>query len=111
MGKALLKVERLCALMDPRRKMFDAVQLANGSAALRTSAEADLIAVNAEYAADLQPSEPVPGTSGQRRARGTCCQEEEAAFETRGTARCTCGGRVAVAAAVRSRPRVRVGAC
>ena len=41
-GKALLKVERLCALLDPRQKGFSADQLMNGSAALRTCAEEDL---------------------------------------------------------------------
>lgn len=46
--------------MDPRRKTLDTVRLANDSAALRTSAEADLKAVIPEFAADLQPSAPVP---------------------------------------------------
>ena len=41
-GKASLKVEHLCALLDPRRKALGADQLVNGSAALRTRAEEDL---------------------------------------------------------------------
>ena len=36
-GKASLKVERLCALLDPRRGALGAHQLMNGSAALRTA--------------------------------------------------------------------------
>ena len=40
--KASLKVERLCALLDSRRKAHGADQLVNGSAALRTRAEEDL---------------------------------------------------------------------
>ena len=31
-----LKVERVCALLDPRRKSLDNCQIVNGSAALRT---------------------------------------------------------------------------
>ena len=61
MGKASLKVERLCALLDPRWKTLGADQLVNGSAALRTRAEEDLKGVIAEYAdAQTQPSAPVP---------------------------------------------------
>ena len=60
-GKASLKVERLCALLDPRRKALGAGQLVNGSAALRTRAEEDLKGVIAEFAdAQTQPSAPVP---------------------------------------------------
>ena len=60
-GKASLKVERLCALLDPRRKTLGADQLVNGSAALRTRAEEDLKGVIAEFAdAQTQPSAPVP---------------------------------------------------
>ena len=40
-GKASLKVERLCALLDPRRKALGADQLVNGSAVLSTRAEED----------------------------------------------------------------------
>lgn len=40
--EACLKVERVCALLDPRRKMLDAAQFANGSAELRVKAEVDL---------------------------------------------------------------------
>ena len=60
-GKASLKVERLCALLDPRRKAVGADQLVNGSAALRTRAENDLKGVIAELAAaQMQPSAPAP---------------------------------------------------
>ena len=60
-GKASLKVERLCALLDPRRKALGADKLVNGSAALRTRAEEDLKGVVAEFAdAQTQPSAPVP---------------------------------------------------
>ena len=38
-GKASLKAERLCALLDPRRKALGADTLMNGSAAVRTRAE------------------------------------------------------------------------
>ena len=43
-------MERLCALLDLRRKALGAYQLVNGSAALRTSAEDDLKEVVAEFA-------------------------------------------------------------
>ena len=60
-GKASLKVKRLCALLDPRRKGLDGDQLVNGSAALRIHAEEGLKGVIAEYAdAQTQPSAPVP---------------------------------------------------
>ena len=49
-GKAPLKVERLCALLDPRRKALGADQLVNGSAALRTRVEEDLKGVIAKFA-------------------------------------------------------------
>ena len=39
--KATLKVERVCALLDPTRKSLDNSQIVNGSAALRTRAEED----------------------------------------------------------------------
>ena len=42
LGKATLKVERVCALLDPRRKSLETSQIVNGSAALRTRAEEDL---------------------------------------------------------------------
>ena len=48
--KASLKVERLCALLDPRRKALGADQLVNGTAAFRTRAEEDLKGVIAEFA-------------------------------------------------------------
>ena len=60
-GKASLKVERLCALLDPRRKALGADRLVNDSTALRTRAEEDLKGVIAECAdAQTQPSVPVP---------------------------------------------------
>ncbi|CAN0214735.1 unnamed protein product, partial [Ectocarpus fasciculatus] len=57
-GKAVQQVERLSALMDPRRKSLDGAQLENGSATLRKKAEEDLKAVIAQF--DVQPSEPAP---------------------------------------------------
>ena len=58
-GKASLKVERLCALLDPRGKALGADQLVNGCAALRIRAEEDLKGVIAEVAdAQTQPSAP-----------------------------------------------------
>ena len=60
-GKASLKMERLCALLDPRRKALGANQLVNGSAALRIRIEEDLKGMIAEFAdAQTQPSAPVP---------------------------------------------------
>ena len=60
-GKALLKVGRLCALLDPRRKALGADQLMNSSVTLRIRAEEDLKGVVAEFAyAQTQPSAPVP---------------------------------------------------
>ena len=59
--KASLKLERLCALLDPRRKALGADQFVNGSVALRTRAENDLKGAIAEFAdAQTQPSAPVP---------------------------------------------------
>ena len=87
-GKASLKVERLCTLLDPGRKALSANQLGNGSAALWTRAEEDLKGVIFELAdAQTQPSTR-GGASVGRGARGTCTQEEEAS-ETKGTARGT----------------------
>ena len=61
MREVLLKVERLCALLDPRRKALGADQLENGSAALTTNAEEDLNGVIAEFADEqTQPLAPVP---------------------------------------------------
>ena len=60
-GKASLKVERLCALLNPRRKVLGAEQLVKGSAALRTCAEEDLKGMIAEFAgAQTQPPAPLP---------------------------------------------------
>ena len=72
--KPSLKVERLCALLDPRRKALGADELVYDSAVLRTSAEEDLKAVIAEFAGaqtqqsalvpapvlDVDPAEPAP---------------------------------------------------
>ena len=61
MGKTSLKIERLCALLDPRRKALGADQLVNDPATLRTRAEEDLKGVIAEFAdAQTQPSASVP---------------------------------------------------
>ena len=49
-GKALLEVGRLCALLDPRRKALGVDKLVNGSAVLRARAEEDLEGVIAEVA-------------------------------------------------------------
>ena len=49
-GKASLKVDRLRALLDPRREALGADQLVNGSAAFRARAEEDLNEVIAEFA-------------------------------------------------------------
>ncbi|CAN0082021.1 unnamed protein product [Ascophyllum nodosum] len=49
-GKASPKVERLCALLDPRRKALGADQLVNGSAALRTRAKEDLKGLIVDFA-------------------------------------------------------------
>ena len=51
--EASLKVERLCALLDPKRKVLGADQLMNGSAAFKTRAEEDLNEVFVEFA-DVQ---------------------------------------------------------
>ena len=70
-GKASLKVERLGALLDPRRKALGAAQLVNDPAALRTRAEEDLTGVIAEFAdAQTQPSAPVPTPVLDVEARG-----------------------------------------
>ena len=55
-GKASLKVERLCTSLDAGWKALDSDQLVNGSADLRTRAEEDLKGVIAEFAdAQAQP--------------------------------------------------------
>ena len=55
-----MKVERLCAWLDPRQKGLGADQFVNGSAALRTRAEEDLKGVITEFDAQTQSSAPVP---------------------------------------------------
>ena len=60
-GKASLKVERLCTLLYPRRKVLGADRLVNGPAALRSRTKEDLKGVIAEFSdAQRQPSAPVP---------------------------------------------------
>ena len=58
-GRTSLKVERLCALLDPRWKSLGGDQLVNGSAALEVRAEVDLNALEFEDAR-TQPPAPVP---------------------------------------------------
>lgn len=48
--QASLKVERMCALLDPRRKSLDDDHFVNGAAALGTSAEDDLKALIEQFA-------------------------------------------------------------
>ena len=55
LGKACLTVERMCTLLDPRRKL-SADQFVNGSAALRTRAEGDLNQLIAKFADGPTPS-------------------------------------------------------
>ena len=58
------KVERVCALLDPRRKSLDKSQIMNGSAALRTRAEEDLKALIETFADEHTPSPaPLPASS------------------------------------------------
>ena len=56
LGKATLKVERVCALLDPRRKSLDNSQIVNGSAALRTRAEEDVKVLIETFAGEHTPS-------------------------------------------------------
>ena len=90
LGKASLKVERLCALLDLKRKTFDADHFLNGTTALTTRAKKDLKQQTENFgdAQTTQASVPVLGASDGRGDRGTCTQEEEA-FGARGTARGT----------------------
>lgn len=59
LGQATLKVERICALLDPRRKTLGADQLVNGNSTLRMRAEADLELLVSEFE-DAQAPQPVP---------------------------------------------------
>ena len=59
-------VERLTALMDPRRKLLDVEQLENGSPTLRKKAEEDLKAVTAQL--EVQPPEEDDRLAGLIRA-------------------------------------------
>ena len=84
-GKAPLKVGRLFALLDPRRKALGADQLVNGSAALKTRAEEDLKGLIAEFSdaqtqrsapmpapvLDVEPAEPAPKKTRLSKTRGT----------------------------------------
>eukprot|EP00904_Undaria_pinnatifida_P008196 jgi/Undpi1/4506/HiC_scaffold_18.g07860.m1 len=58
-GQALLKLERVCALLDPRRKSLDKQQLMNGSATLRSIAEEDLQELIQEFEEETPPA-PLP---------------------------------------------------
>ena len=87
-GKASLKVERLCALLDPRWKSLGDDQLVNGSAALRVCAEVDLNALIAEFEdARTQPpasaSAPVanvaPAGPAPKRKKSSRLEERRAA--------------------------------
>ena len=53
--KATLKVERVSALLDPRRKSLDDDQFVNGSASLRTCAEEDLKVLIETFADEHTP--------------------------------------------------------
>ena len=59
-GQALLKVERVCALLDPRRKSLDKQQLVNGSATLRSITEGDLQELIQEFEEETPPPAPLP---------------------------------------------------
>ena len=56
--KGVGMVERLSALMHPRRKLLDDEQLKNCSPALRRKAEEELKAVITQF--EVQPPEPAP---------------------------------------------------
>ena len=85
-GKASPKVERLCALLDPRRKALGADQLVNGSAALRTRAKEDLKGLVVDFAGaqtqpsatvlapvlDVEPTEPAPKKKRLSRLEKRC---------------------------------------
>ena len=115
-GKASLKVERVCALLDPRRKSLDEDQFVNGSAALRTRAEADLNAVIAEFAEEpTRSSAPVPATVvNVELAEPAPKRHKHSRFEERRAARVaaavasSCSGGVEPQASVTAR-RVLIG--
>ena len=57
-------MERVCALLDPRRKSLDNSHIVKGSAALRTRAEEDLKALIETFADEHTPSPaPLPASS------------------------------------------------
>ena len=56
LGEATLKVKRVCALPDPRRKSLDNSQIVNISAVLGTRAEEDLKALIETFADEHTPS-------------------------------------------------------
>ena len=60
-GMAKQNMERLSALLDPRRKLLDDEQLENGFLALRRKAEEDLKAVIAQF--EVQPPEPAAASA------------------------------------------------
>ena len=84
------KVERVCALLDPRRKSLDKSQIMNGSAALRTRAEEDLKAL-IEMFADEHPPSPVPlpasSVVNQETAEPTPKRKKPSRFKERRAAR------------------------
>ena len=64
LGNATLKLERVCALLDPWRKSLDNSQIVNGSATLMTRAEEDLKALIETFAEEHTPSPtPLPASS------------------------------------------------
>eukprot|EP00752_Nemacystus_decipiens_P004552 g4156.t1 len=60
-GKARQRVERMCMLLDPRRKTCDDTQVGNGSSSvLKIKAEADLRAFVGEFAREFDTATPTP---------------------------------------------------
>lgn len=64
LGQTKMPVERICALPDPRRKECSAAHLANGSAALKTSAMDDVMNVAKTFV------DPVESTASAARGGG-----------------------------------------
>ena len=91
LGKATLKVERVCALLDPRRKSLDNSQkIVNGSAALRPRAEEDLKALIETFADGHTPSPaplPVSSVVNQETAEPAPKRKKPSRIEERRAAR------------------------
>ena len=92
LGKATLRVELVCVLLDPRRKSFDDDQFVNGSAALSTRAGEALEGAHRDicgraHAIACASAGVVGGKPGDRGTRS----EEEEAFENGEEACGTCG--------------------